>query len=109
MRSLIGFLLLSQLYAGFFLIEVYSPDCYYCKEMEKIFKDKDVKVILEKMNFRKINIDKEKLPEKLKSKFPGIIPTFFIVDEKMNVKKVIPGSWDKKDFLELIKYKSKEK
>jgi thioredoxin-related protein len=84
------------------MIDAMRTNCHYCSNMEKaVFEDKEMSAWLEKRFIPvKINIDNEKLPLGLNTSFT---PTFFFVDEKHNVVKTIPGSWNIEDFKDLTR------
>ncbi|MDD2357858.1 MAG: DUF255 domain-containing protein [Thiovulaceae bacterium] len=84
------------------MIDVVRTNCHYCINMEKtVFEDKEMSAWIEKRFIPvKINIDHEKLPLGLTTSFT---PTFYFVDEKHNVLKKIPGSWNIEDFKDLTR------
>jgi len=87
------------------LVYAHSHTCYFCKKMEKnIFSLSSIKnAIKEDYVFIKINVDKNILPFSLQEKYKGITPTFFILNNKKEVLNKYPGSWSKKDFLDILK------
>jgi thioredoxin-related protein len=83
------------------MIKLTAEYCGYCKKMDKeVMDDKEVLSILEK-NFItvEIDVDKEKIPLGIER---TLTPTFIFVDKNEKVLSKIPGSWNKKDFLELL-------
>ena len=84
------------------MIDVVRTNCHYCINMEKtVFEDKEMSAWIEKRFIPvKINIDNEKLPLGLNVSFT---PTFYFVDEKHNILKKIPGSWNIEDFKDLAR------
>ncbi len=89
------------------LIMVYatSKTCYFCKKM-----DKEVLALDEVQNrlnasylFYEVNVDVMKLPFNLNQEFKGMTPTFFVLDENLNILNIYPGAWVKSDFLQIIK------
>jgi len=83
------------------MIKLTSEDCHFCKKMDKkVLVDKEVKSFLDK-NFVLLNIDvkNEELPLPLDY---SVTPTFFFIDKNENIIYRIQGSWNKKDFLELL-------
>jgi len=88
------------------IIKATAPHCRYCKKMEKeVLTDKDVINLLKK-EFIVVSVDvsKSTLPLDLRV---SMTPSFFFVflkKEKDGVKiKRIPGSWNKEDFLDILK------
>jgi len=83
------------------MLKLTASHCKYCKKMDKeVLSDKEVKHLLEQ-NFIcvTINVDKEPLPLNLKR---TITPTFVFVDKSGKITSQLPGSWDKKDFIDLL-------
>ena len=83
------------------MIKLTADHCKYCIKMDKeVMVDKDVQKLLSK-NFItvNINVDKEKIPLGIKR---TITPTFIFVDKNQKIVSKIPGSWNKKDFMDLL-------
>ncbi len=83
------------------MLKLTADNCKYCTKMDKeVLADNEVKLFLDK-NFItvNINVDKEELPLKLKR---TITPTFIFVDRNENITSKLPGSWNKKDFMDLL-------
>ena len=83
------------------MIKLTADHCKYCIKMDKeVMVDKDVKKILSQ-NFITVNlnVDKEKIPLGIKR---TITPTFIFVDKNQKIVSKIPGSWNKKDFIDLL-------
>lgn len=83
------------------MIKLTADHCKYCIKMDKeVIVDKDVKKILSQ-NFITVNlnVDKEKIPLGIKR---TITPTFIFVDKNQKIVSKIPGSWNKKDFIDLL-------
>jgi len=83
------------------MLKLTSEDCHFCKKMDKeVFADKEIDSFINK-SFVLLDIDvkKEKLPLDVDYE---VTPTFFFIgsDEKVIYK--IQGSWNKKDFIELL-------
>lgn len=84
------------------MIKAMSEDCHYCRKMEReVMIENEVTDILNK-DFITVMVDvsKMKLPLGIKSE---VTPTFIFVDENAEVLMNIPGAWDKKDFLLILK------
>ncbi len=84
------------------MIKLTADHCKYCIKMDKeVMEDKDVKKLLSK-NFItvNVNVDKEKIPLGIKR---TITPTFIFVDKNQKIVSKIPGSWNKRDFMDLLK------
>ena len=83
------------------MIKLTADHCKYCIKMDKeVMVDKDVKKLLSQ-NFItvNVNVDKEKIPLGIKR---TITPTFIFVDKNQNIVSKIPGSWNKRDFMDLL-------
>jgi thioredoxin-related protein len=83
------------------MLKLTSKECHFCKKMDKeVMSDKEVLSFLNK-NFIPItiNVKTEKLPLGLTHK---VTPTFFFIDKNEKVVSKIQGSWNKKDFIELL-------
>jgi thioredoxin-related protein len=83
------------------MLKLTSTDCHFCKKMDReVMENREVLAFLKK-NFILVEIDvkKEKLPLGLKYK---VTPTFFFVNKNEKVISKIQGSWNKKDFTELL-------
>ena len=83
------------------MLKLTADHCKYCIKMDKeVLADKEVQSVLSQ-NFItvNINVDKETLPLGLKR---TITPTFIFVDKEGKIVSKIPGSWNKKDFMELL-------
>jgi len=83
------------------MLKLTADHCKYCIKMDnEVLADKEVKNVLSQ-NFItvNINVDKEALPLGLKR---TITPTFIFVDKEGKIVSKIPGSWNKKDFMELL-------
>ncbi len=84
------------------MIKATSPYCHYCKVMEhEVLADKAVVALL-KSGFVPVSIDvyKSALPMGLKYK---VTPTFFFIDPEGKLLKVVPGAFDKEDFMRILK------
>ncbi len=84
------------------LVKLSREHCHFCKKMDReVFSDEDIIDALNK-NFIVVEIDigKDELPLNLKI---GMTPTFIFINENEKIMAKIPGSWSKKDFLEILK------
>jgi len=98
------------------IIKATAPHCRYCHKMEKeVLIDKDILGLLKK-EFIMVSVDlsKDELPLDL---HVSMTPTFFFIftEKGKNTVKIkrIPGAWNKKDFLDILKesivaYKNKQ-
>ncbi|RXJ84029.1 thioredoxin family protein [Arcobacter sp. CECT 8985] len=86
------------------LVYAKSQECIYCKRMDKnVFSLKEVQNAIDKNYiFVKVDVFKEKLPFNLKKHYKKITPSFFILDKNGKYLNSVIGSWNKKDFLEII-------
>ena len=83
------------------MLKLTSVDCHFCKKMDReVMKSREVLAFL-KRSFILVEIDvkKEKLPLGLKYK---VTPTFFFINKNEKIISKIQGSWNKKDFIDLL-------
>lgn len=82
-----------------------SETCYYCKKMDKeVFSLKEIQNIMNKdYIFVKIDVDHVLIPFNLKKHFKGMTPTFFVLTSAGELISTYPGSWNKVDFLKILK------
>ena len=90
------------------LLKLTREHCHFCKKMDQeVFTDTEVREALNKdFSVVEIDIGKEALPLGLKK---GMTPTFVFIDKSENIMAKIPGSWSKKDFLEILQEAVKTK
>jgi thioredoxin-related protein len=84
------------------MIKATAVHCHYCKKMDReVMVDDAVKQVLEK-GFVSVEIDisKENLPLGLNA---DMTPTFFFIDSNKVLLKKVFGSWNREDFLEILK------
>ena len=84
------------------MIKATSKHCHYCKKMDReVFIEEEIVKALQK-DFIAVSIDvgKTTLPLGLKA---DMTPTFFFINKDKKMIKRIPGSWNKEDFLEILK------
>ncbi|HQT28528.1 MAG TPA: thioredoxin family protein, partial [Sulfurovum sp.] len=84
------------------MIKAMTKDCHFCRKMEReVLVEKEVVDLLEK-DFIPLTIDISTtgLPLGLKTE---LTPSFIFIDENAKVLLNIPGSWNKTDFLEILK------
>lgn len=93
------------------IIEAESKNCHYCNKMkQEVIDESDVREILAK-NFILVSVDieKQRLPFNLQKFYKHITPSFFILDSNGKLLSSYPGSWTKRDFIEILKeYKPKD-
>lgn len=87
------------------IVEASSTHCPWCKKMKKeVLQSEEVQQILSKgYVFVDVNVDKIALPFDLKKKFKQITPTFFILESDGSFVARYPGSWEKADFINILK------
>jgi thioredoxin-related protein len=90
------------------LLKLTREHCHFCKKMDReVFAETEVRDALNKdFTVVEIDITKEELPLGLKK---GMTPTFVFVDNNEEIMGKIPGSWSKKDFLDILKEAVKAK
>ncbi len=84
------------------IIKAMTKDCHFCRKMEKeVMQDKEVIQRIKK-DFILLNIDvsQQSLPLGLKAE---LTPTFIFIDDEAHVLMNVPGAWNKKDFISLLK------
>lgn len=83
------------------MIKATAKHCHFCIKMDReVMVDDSVKKAIDK-NFVPVEVDisSKRLPLGLNADFT---PTFFFIDENAKVMKVVPGSWNVEDFLEIL-------
>lgn len=87
------------------IIYTTSETCYYCKKMDKeVLALDEVQTIMNKdYIFLKIDVDYVKIPFGMKKHFKGMTPTFFVLSSAGQLLSTYPGSWNKSDFLKILK------
>jgi thioredoxin-related protein len=83
------------------MLKLTANNCKYCTKMDnEVLVDEEVKFLLEE-NFItvNINVDNETVPLNFKQ---DVTPTFIFIDKNEKITSKLPGSWDKKDFIDLL-------
>lgn len=89
------------------MIKVMTKECHFCRKMDaEVMIEEEVIQALEK-DFVSVEVDVSTtiLPLGLKA---DMTPSFIFIDKKGKVISNIPGSWNKEDFLDILK-EAKEK
>lgn len=84
------------------MLKVMTKDCHFCRKMDReVLIDEEVAKAIKK-DFIPVSVDisTTALPLGLKTE---LTPSFIFIDENAKVLMNIPGSWDKTDFLEILK------
>jgi len=91
------------------LVYATSKTCHFCKKMDKeVFSLNDVEEEIQKnFIFLKVDIEDVSLPFNLSKGYRGMTPTFFALDNNGKLQNKYPGSWNKKDFLLILKENNK--
>ena len=91
------------------LVYATSKSCHFCKKMDKnVLSLNDVKDEISKdFIFLKVDIEDVKLPFNLAKGYRGMTPTFFALSDEGQLQNKYPGSWNKKDFLLILKENKK--
>lgn len=91
------------------LVYATSKTCHFCKKMDKeVFSLKDVEEEIQKdFIFLKVDIEDISLPFNLVKGYRGMTPTFFALNKEGKLQNKYPGSWNKKDFLMILKENNK--
>lgn len=84
------------------MIKATSEHCHYCKKMDRevLVEDEVVKALQKDFIAVSVDVGKTTLPLGLKA---DMTPTFFFINKDKKIIKRIPGSWNKEDFLEILK------
>lgn len=79
-----------------------AEHCGYCKKMEReVMSDQEVIGALDRSVVAvKIDLDHEKSPIDFT---PSMTPTFVFMNDRNEILYKVPGSWNKEDFIEIIK------
>lgn len=93
---------LSQENNKLIMLKITADNCKYCIEMDNnVLADKEVKnMLLRNFITLNINVDKEALPLNLER---PTTPTFIFIKKTGEIHSKLPGSWNKEDFLDLLK------
>lgn len=84
------------------MLKIMSEHCYYCKKMDReVLSEKEVLDMLSKL-FVSVEIDVFKYQMPLGLSY-SVTPTYIFLDSDAKVLKKVSGSWDKSDFLEILK------
>jgi thioredoxin-related protein len=84
------------------MLKLTADNCKYCIKMDnEVLADTEVKELVD-ANFItvNINVDKETVPVNFKQ---DVTPTFVFVDKNEKIISKLPGSWNKKDFVDLLR------
>ncbi len=73
--------------------------CAPCKQMKQIFKDKKVKNLLDKLDFRMYDIDVD--PEMKRQFQVSVVPTMIFID-KNGIMRRYTGAMSKESFIKII-------
>jgi len=84
------------------MIKATSEHCHYCKKMDRevLIEDEVVKALQKDFISVSVDVGETTLPLGLKA---DMTPTFFFINKDKKMIKRIPGSWNKEDFLEILK------
>ena len=87
------------------LVYATSKTCHFCKKMDKeVLSLNDVEnEIAKDFIFLKVDIEDVSLPFNLSKGYRGMTPTFFALNNEGKLENKYPGSWNKKDFLMILK------
>ena len=83
------------------MLKLTADNCKYCIKMDnEVLSDNEVKHLVDE-NFimLSINVSKEVVPLNLKY---SVTPTFVFIDKNEKIISKLPGSWNKKDFIDLL-------
>ena len=87
------------------LVYATSKTCHFCKKMDKeVLSLSDVEEEVQKdFIFLKVDIEDVSLPFSLSKGYRGMTPTFFALNNDGKLENKYPGSWNKSDFLLILK------
>ncbi len=83
------------------MLKLTADNCKFCTKMDnEVLSDRDIQLLVDE-NFISvtINVSKEDLPLNLKW---TVTPTFIFIDKNEKITSKLPGSWNKKDFTDLL-------
>ncbi len=91
------------------LVYATSKTCHFCKKMDKeVLSLNDVEEEVQKdFIFLKVDIEEVSLPFNLAKGYRGMTPTFFSLSNEGKLENKYPGSWNKNDFLLILKENKK--
>lgn len=83
------------------MLKLTAENCKYCVKMDKeVLENLEVNAFLSKHFIAlTVNVDKEPIPLGIKR---TITPTFIFIDQNEKILSKLPGSWNKKDFMDLL-------
>ncbi|CAA6814325.1 MAG: Unknown protein [uncultured Sulfurovum sp.] len=93
---------LSKVNNKLIMLKLTADNCKYCVKMDnEVFTDNEVNAFVSE-NFIPvtINVDKEEIPLEINQ---TITPTFVFINQEGKVVSKLPGSWNKKDFMDLLR------
>jgi thioredoxin-related protein len=84
------------------MIKAMTKECHFCRKMDRevMIEEEVIQAIQKDFIPVSIDISIHQLPLGLHT---NITPSFIFIDENAKVLENIPGAWDKKDFLQLLK------
>ncbi|WP_198306329.1 thioredoxin family protein [Arcobacter vandammei] len=82
-----------------------SKTCFFCKKMDRevLSLDEVKKISDENYIFIEVDMENSSLPFSLQKEYKKITPSFFIVNSSGIMEANYPGSWSKKDYLDILK------
>lgn len=82
-----------------------SKNCVFCKKMKKEVLDlEEIQSLQDKdYIFLEVDVDYIKLPFGVTKYYQQITPTFFFLDNNGKFQNAYPGSWNKSDYIEILK------
>jgi thioredoxin-related protein len=83
------------------MIEAVRDGCHYCEDMQRdVFSDKRMSDFIQKRFIGvRINIAHQKMPLDIEV---SMTPTFYFISEDKKIIKVVPGSWNREDFKNML-------
>lgn len=84
------------------MLKVMTPECRFCRKMQKgtLQKSEVVEALKKSFITMEVDISKYALPLGLKT---TLTPSFIFIDQDEKVIMNIPGAWNKEDFLEILR------
>jgi len=84
------------------MIKATTKECHFCRKMERevMIEEEIVKALEKDFVSVSIDINLHQLPLGIKT---DVTPSFIFVDENEKILMSIPGSWNKIDFIEILK------
>ncbi|CAA6800022.1 MAG: Unknown protein [uncultured Sulfurovum sp.] len=84
------------------MLKLTADNCKYCIKMDKeVLADAEVQTFISKHFIAvSVDVDKDKIPLGMKQ---TMTPTFVFINKNEEIVSKLPGAWNKKDFMDLLR------